>query len=466
MTEKLREELARIGDAAPRVTVSGDVVWARGRRARRRDRVVVGAAVLSVVAMLGGLGVLFGLPGDSSEGVPIGEGVADGALPTTIHSIPHRRLSTNVDSAFLEVHWDHQVAETSLALGRASLAFQVGTSSLPVVVTAADGRYHLMDLEGWYGATVAGAMQRGGALALSPDGFQLAWGFYDSDTLDEPVVRSGIKIADLRTGRVRTVVVDGGRGTTADIIRWSPDSRWIAWSGRQARGWERELFTAGRAVAGRVAPGQTSNEPIPVTSRVPGPHAIDADGLVGQVRGEDWWTFGTDRRGEVVRGVITGSGSAGAFSPDGSQVALGHGEDLLAHDVPFLVTRPEPSLMNHPIPERGQRDATIEPLGWISDDEALFLVAWFRDRPAELVVVSSPTMPGESFGEVTTVEGEVQELSVAVDLIGLDNKPRDFPEPEWPWSDERKWGTAALVVVPLVLLALVLRQRRRNGRLA
>ena len=54
MTERLREELRRLGDAAPDLEIPHET-WARGRRARTRDRVVAGLLVASLVAVAGTL---------------------------------------------------------------------------------------------------------------------------------------------------------------------------------------------------------------------------------------------------------------------------------------------------------------------------------------------------------------------------------------------------------------------------
>lgn len=471
MTEKLREELARIGDAAPRVTVSGDVVWARGRRARRRDRLVAGAAVLSVVAMLGGLGLVLGLPG--REDAPPVSSDDVGAVPSVIHGVPERLMSS---TEHMGMRWSREVAETDLAIGQASVAYVVGTFSLPVVVTAADGAYHPLALPGWYGASVAGAMlDNEQAIALSPDGLHLAWGWVD---FSGEKTTSGIRVADLVTGDVRTVTIAGGAGVAAQTIVWSPDSRWIVWRGIQARRWGPERFSTDKLVDGRIAPGAQTSTPARTTRASDASLAIDSDGVASIASGEKWkvgnrvW-FDLDLNGLAARGAFRPSGriiAAGASYPEPGAVATFLDAGRGPEESPTLERPLAQDLDLYP------GGAGFEPLGWIDDDLVVGLV-----RPGEsddpsygvphVVVMSAPTVPEDrwTYRVVARFAEDafpINSLTVAVDLMTLEQPTRDFPEPEWPWSDERKWGTAALVVVPLVLLVLVLRQRRRNGRLA
>ncbi|WP_182920340.1 hypothetical protein [Nocardioides cavernaquae] len=176
MTERLREEMLRVGDTAPPIHVPGDL-WALGRRARRRDRLVSGVVALSViglilaVSMLGWLGL--GGRGDVAPVSPAGD---EGAVPSTLYGVPER-LTSNEEAGTV---WKSNVAEADLAIGRGSVAFAAGGSPLPVVVTAADGRYHPLVLPGWIGSTIAGAMMNPAVpLALSPDGRQLAYAWVE-----------------------------------------------------------------------------------------------------------------------------------------------------------------------------------------------------------------------------------------------------------------------------------------------
>ena len=148
MSTDLREEL----DALARTqTFSPDPsAWDRGRRARVVVRVSPpGLAAVAVVAVVAGAGAL-ALQPDREARTASSEVVEGGAIPSRIEDIP----------ADLE-------PTTDLAVGRGAAAFISTSQRDPVVVTAADGVAHRLDLPGW--------SEDGQALALSPDGMNLAW---------------------------------------------------------------------------------------------------------------------------------------------------------------------------------------------------------------------------------------------------------------------------------------------------
>lgn len=489
MTEKLREELARIGDTSPRVAVPADV-WARGRRARRRDRAVVGAAVLSVVAMLGGLGLVLGLPG--REDAPPVSGDDAGAVPSVIHGVPVRLLR---NEGPLE-SWREDVEERDLAVGRASVAFNAGEYQPgPVVITAADGAYHLLELPGWNGSGIGVSMLSGAPLALSPNGRQLAYGWWDPEAPFEGPMPSGVRVLDLETGEIRTIQLEGRDGVLVSALVWSPDSRWIAWQGRMQSNWTVDnVGSRGNSeLSGRIPPGSETSESVPIGPRGGYSVIIADDGTVHLVRSDGWMTWdgdGTPQETGVRPGatnVIASEDAAGVVSPSGGAAALRVIEPTLS-TVYFGTELDQPAkrraMVARPLPEgRYEGGALVDPLGWLDEDHLLVRIQptdadgpgsgfSFAIDDQEIAVMSAPWAPRERYDVVAEVEGTyedtggVHNMSVAVDLMTLEQPTRDFPEPEWPWSDERTWGTAALVVVPLVLLALVLRQRRRNSRLA
>ncbi|MCD6638501.1 MAG: hypothetical protein LT071_01125, partial [Nocardioides sp.] len=78
MNTSLRHALE---DLAERQAFTPDPsVWDRGRRARRRDRTLLVAAVLVLVAALGGIGVLV----DGHSSTPGAAGGGDGWVPAQL----------------------------------------------------------------------------------------------------------------------------------------------------------------------------------------------------------------------------------------------------------------------------------------------------------------------------------------------------------------------------------------------
>ena len=143
----LREELTALAETQ---TFSPDPsAWDRGRRARRRTRVVRGAAVLAVVAIVVGVGAIAVRP-DREAPQPAGE-VPGGAIPSRI--------------PFTEPDF-----VTDLAIGRASVAY-VDENSMPVLVDATTGKAHiavLPDFPTQQAFRVTKDFRRGSWLALSP----------------------------------------------------------------------------------------------------------------------------------------------------------------------------------------------------------------------------------------------------------------------------------------------------------
>lgn len=498
MTERLREELLRIGETAEPVGISADL-WARGRRARRRARVGAAATVVvAVLLMLGSLGLLAGLAGPAGRELPParGEGEGAGAVPSVIYGVPARLAD------FSEEHarsWDPRIAERDLAIGRGSVAFTLGQMRPgAVVVTARDGAYHLLELPGWIGTGI-GAASSGGALALSPDGRQLAWAWWDAEAPDSAARPAGVRVADLESGAVRTVALTGRDGVIVDTLSWSPDSRWLAWTGRAQDVWTTTRTSSGAnaAVAGRIPPGAEQSQPVPL-DRSSTAIAIGSTGEVVLLSGDRWRTWDGRRtaQGALVhqgdRLAGPSEGRAGAVARDGATVALRTFGPVGAFE--FLAaasssgegqgSREESraQLTGAPLPtDRYPEGATIEPVGWLDADHVVAVVqaaegvsggGWTSGGP-ELVVASAPGAGEEYFRVVATVHEEPEEpdgvygLSVAVDLMSLEHPTEEFPAPDWPMSDERKAmlvGAAVLAVMVLGWVAVHLVRRRRVSR--
>lgn len=482
MTDALREELTRVGDTVPPVAVPGDL-WARGRRARRRDRVVAGGAVLSVLLVMGGLGWVLGVPGDH-DALPVAPGAVE-AVPSVIHPVPSR-LGHYAEGA--DETWKPAVAETGLAIGRASVAFasDIGGKTLPVVITATDGRYHLLRLPGWLGASLAAYQSGTPALALSPDGRQLAWGWYDRSTFGAEAVSAGVRVADLESGRVRTIALSGGRGVAVGSISWSPDSRWLVWQGMQMKTWQEDRTGWQRNVAGRIAPESTASEPIGVDPGGEEQLAIDDHGTVGWIYRGGYRFVGPDGRpGDVTFHLADIPVVAGLFGPDGVLAMAGTQQGKGAAFLEFADPT-KAQVRDFVVPTRvwtealpdSRYPATVEPVGWLDERHVVELVTpvhpldvsnW-TSGDSELAVMSLRDGDQPAYDVATRVkqggehEGQITALTVAVDLMSLDRPTREFPTPAWPWSDERKvavFGGAAVVIAAVLVFVVAFRRGQR-----
>lgn len=193
MTSDLRGELSSLAETQ---TFSPDPsTWDRGRRVRRRDRVVRGAAVLAVAAVVVGVGAI-ALQPDRDPIQPAGE-VRGGAIPSRIDYVAGD-------------------FEDDYAIGRASVG--LGGNGL-VLIGAEDGRYHRFPID----ARV---------FALSPDGYRVAW-WSGGDATPEG---DRILIADLRTGEITNFAHNMGRGAEVASLTWQPDSTMLRWNGRDDDG--------------------------------------------------------------------------------------------------------------------------------------------------------------------------------------------------------------------------------------
>jgi len=143
-----------------------------------------------VVAAVAGAGALAVRP-DPVE--PAGEVVRGGALPSVVE----------LSAGGFEDDW---------SIGRASVA--LGGNHL-VLVGAEDGRYHRFAVPGI-------------AVALSPDGYRVAW-WSGGDATPEG---DRILVADLRTGEVVPFAHNIGNGARVTTLTWRTDSTHLLWNGR------------------------------------------------------------------------------------------------------------------------------------------------------------------------------------------------------------------------------------------
>ena len=455
-TRALREELERIAAAAPVADVPAGT-WARAQRARRRDRVATLAAVAAAVAVVAGL--VTWLPGRSAPPVASGAPTARAGVPAYVWSVPERLTVQRSDGS-----WSSDRVETDLAVGRGAVAY-VTPGGLPVVVGAANGAYHLLDLPGFLGGSALGSGSEVG-LALSPDGHRLAYAWAGpaprSDAVPMP---SGIRVVDLGTGDVRTIRLVGGRGIRVSSIGWSPGGTWLAWSGGVTRYWTTTSWTAHGSTTGRVAPGSATSQRVPDGRGEPVVSIAD-DGTVTLLDGRRATTWDGRVLGQH-RSTGPSPVSAAATSPSGHRVVFGATAEAGA--IPSLDTTTGRLSTHRYLADLYPQGASSRPLGWVDDHllAALVTPVAAADAPAPepQVVVTTPRRGrGSTYRIVGRTDPAVPDsLSVAVDLMTLARPTVERPEPRWPWSDERKavvGGIAALVVLGGGVGVLRWRRRR------
>lgn len=274
MTAQLREELDALADTQ---SFSPDpAAWDRGRRARRRGRVVAVAAVLVLVASVGGLAAAW----TAREPVAPAGRVDGGAIPSRI---------------------DEPTGDTvtDLAFGPASVAY-VDSDARPVLVSATTGESHRVELPDFPGADVydfTDHYRRGSWLALSPDGTRLVYptvtrferepgqdsfmtGWYrvvdlttgESDLVDlPPSTGTPLAMSFTADGQIAVDVYDKGRigKPRPDVISWSVD----------------QTGSSTRPLIGVTAPGGGVSATYPGPDTAPeSPDAQDLDAPVRAVR--------------------------------------------------------------------------------------------------------------------------------------------------------------------------------------
>lgn len=427
---RLHDALEELSHDAPRPTPHPDL-WHRGRRLRRRDRVVSAGLVLVMVLLVGGLATL--VTGPRALVGPAGEVVPEGAVPRQIEDVP-----------------DHVTEPTGsdLAVGGASVSFVSGTG-LPVVVGATDGRYRVLDLPGWRPGS--------DALALSPDGRRLAW----QDGGDEGP--TWLSILTLETGDVVTAEVDARPDVRLRDLAWSPAGTQVAWVG--------DAPVAPRTVTGVVSSGGTPQSSFDLRPAVRSVEGVAVDDLgVLAVSGRDGSVVAVlpdDEQRPLSRTAV--EGAPAHFSPSGEWLALASGPG----DSSVTVRIDGGRVVRHPFPDGTFDSAAVRPAGWIDDRFQLLVVQSEADLESELVV-TTPEVDGTSTwrGGIGSVDPVVAaSLTVAVDLVpdpdgsSTQALTHDFGAPDWPMSDETRLGLlvgGGVLLAALLLTAYVLWRRTRR----
>ena len=368
MSTDLREEL----DALARTqTFSPDPsLWDRGRRARRRGQVLAVAAVLVVLASLGGVVTLVST--DREARTAASEVVEGGAIPRRITDIPPDLDLTS-----------------DLAVGRASVAFISATDD-PVVVTATDGVPHRLALPGWSPTWIA--------LALSPDGRTLAYQHASEGGTE-------VSLLDLEDGSMTVVQARAGDRLVLNALSWSPGGESLAWVASRV--------TDTPSFAGQVRlSGGAPRRIVPSFNAVSVAVADDGDAVLGRVSGAlEWW--GADG---VTEPIPTEAGLApGAFSPDDTLVALASAPGTAS----YTLDTSTGEIRAHPFPADTFGDAVVRPLGWLDDRLQLLLVQELGGSGGELVVTTPAVGTTSTWRRsVGAVDSDVMSsVSLAVDLV-------------------------------------------------
>lgn len=462
MTDRLREELHRIGATAPVAHVD-PATWGRARRARARDLALGAAAVIAVLALVGGLaGVL-----PSRVSTPVADGSQPG-VPDHIWGVPERMLSTGGDGLP-----SSDRVETDPAVGAGAAAWATEYGGLIVVVGAADGAYHLLRPPGYLdGLTVMMASQDGSSpVALSPDGNRLAYGWSErAPDSGDSVVASGIRVADLRTGAIRTIHLLGGRGILPTSIIWSPDGRWLGWAGLVMSQWTSGATRADDQAAGRVAPGSTRSEDVPLPGDSNRALAITDEGTVGLLTTSslETWDGHRSARVPVEPGRLSSSGSV---SPDGRTLAVGVGASGPVDNpadpvVASLVDLASGDLVRRTAAAGNGRISRV--LGWVDDAHLVTLVTPLDSgRNSHNVTQRLEVISADRSDLVGEIDPNVPDtISVATDLMTLERPTVERPEPDWPWSTDRiAWTIGLGVAGALALVCGVWWLGRRRTRL-
>jgi hypothetical protein len=206
-------------------------------------------------------------------------------------------------------------------------------------------------------------------------------------------------------------------------------------------------------IAGRIAPGSTTGEEY-VPRRV---HPFDA--AVGvDVRG-NVSLFGNgavntwDGRNQRVAPLDDVAVTTRQASVDtGGRVALPSPDG----DTLFVLDSLGTAARQSDIGRLDDGASEVHALGWVGDE---LLLATNGADSAELRLFS---VDDERSRVVGTVDGGVAPtLTVAIDLVTADRPTVERPEPDWPWSDERR---AVMIGLGVVGVLALLYGARRIGR--
>jgi hypothetical protein len=396
--EQLKDELARIAEAAPEVHVSEDV-FVRGRRATLRARVLVGAAALACLALVAAITVplLRNEPARFADR----DGGGPGGVPDTIYSPS--------DGEF-------DLPYTDLAdLGPAVATYPVSNRVFnEIVVVTQEGDYRLTRLPNYdQSASEVDPL-------LSPDGNLLAYPAEDKST-------THLVILDLRSGETAKIDLADDLGALPRSAQWSPDGEWLSWSGQLVTFRERSHRKFGNRLAGvvDVAAGESRR--------------LSRAGRIG------WEGLGVCDDGAALR-----------FIWPEFLVTLPNGEVEQERSWQRLVELHGPCT---PPVVYAQADALTddELVGWIpTDDEAHGVLLTYGDKANYLLLTTDRQV--EEIGEVSPAIGG---LSVATGLMTPERPTVPAGPDPWgdPWIVDHWLELLAGIAGAGLLVLIVVRAR-------
>ncbi|QNN52472.1 PD40 domain-containing protein [Nocardioides mesophilus] len=444
MTQDLRDLMHRVADDVTPVEVAPDT-WRRARRGRSRDRIV--APALAVLLVLAGVTATLRptwlpAPVDPVDRTVVG---GAGAVPDHLYMVPEGLDSMRGDGT------RSTPLEPPSVVRRAAAAF-VTLRGTAVLVSAADGDHHLVDLPG-FGDSFAG-MDEGSPVAVSPDGRSVAYPWRQRPRPAGEHWPSGLAVLHLdRPGRPEVHRLPGGVGALVGEFSWSPDGRYLVYSVALASRLTEDSYTSSSYRKERLDVRTGRRTPVP-PARAASPPAVSSSGVAAVLAGDLVLSSpATGRRAVPVPGDPTGPG---AWSASGREIALG--SFGISGSFPVVdVEQGRSRLVGGLTPQ------STRVLGWVGPDDVLALRHPSSFDRAELVLVDVRSGQARTVG---VVEGQVvQSLSVATGLMTLDRPTVEFAPPSWQHDRSWWWAGGGALAVLLAALALLGRRRvRHTGR--
>jgi len=437
----LHDELQRIADRAPVADVSPDT-WRRARRARTRDRGLVLGAALAAVALVAA--TVAWLPRHVEPPVASTDSLR---VPDHLYAVPDRLSEQSTNDG-----WTSDAVDDDPAIGTAAAAW-LTPKGLPVLVGAADGDYHLLELPGYAGNnwSMGIASLHAPTIALSPDGASLAysWAEFGPDSDHEPIP-SGLRVVDLRTGEVETFPLPGDEGTIVTGIAWSPDGQWLGWVGARMASWTEQSMGGSTGFAGRIDLASGTRTEVEIGN--PDSSLGIADSGVMAIGDDARLRFWDGRR-------LT---QASVASPTSLPIAAGPRRTWAVPGSNVVTLLDGADVRDLPV----ENAPMVFGLGSAGSD--LVVSTDRNDGTGATYLV--PTDGGSARRIIVVDTASPGSLTLAVDLIDRDHPTVDRPAPDWPMSDGRLSLLIGLGVAAAIAVLLGLRRlgrwvlQRRSAR--